>query len=57
MWRSKFYYCKVVSMSADEYASKELHAWREETAKKDLEVKSILTSFLIFIFLAQTFKL
>ena len=43
MWRSKFYYCKVVSMSADEYASKELHAWREETAKKDLEVKSILT--------------
>jgi len=29
-------------MSADEYASKELHAWREETAKKDLEVKSNL---------------
>ena len=37
-------------MSADEYASKELHAWREETAKKDLEVKSILTLFFNFYF-------
>jgi hypothetical protein len=29
---------QVVSMSAEEYASKELHEWREATMKKDIEV-------------------
>jgi hypothetical protein len=29
-------------MSAEEYASKELHEWREATIKKDIEVSSVV---------------
>ena len=32
------YVYQVVGMSADEYASKELQEWREQEAKKDIEV-------------------
>jgi hypothetical protein len=33
-------------MSAEEYASKELHEWREATIKKDIEVR-LLSGFRI----------
>jgi hypothetical protein len=29
-------------MSAEEYASKELHEWREATIKKDIEVRTAI---------------
>ena len=38
---------QVVGMSADEYASKELQEWREQEAKKDIEVILPLRLFVL----------
>ena len=35
---------EVASMSADEYASKELQEWRQMEAKKDIEVQEGFTA-------------